>query len=92
MVARAGQSSSVIFHARSLTEWQRKLSTANQTNLPTNSDNIREGLDLYSEYDGDNVGREYAREVNFCKLLRYAMIVCNELGSFWAYRLQFPKI
>jgi hypothetical protein len=55
-------------------------------------DKIRDGLDLYTEYEGENVGREHAREVNFCKMFRLAMIICNELGNFWAYRLQFPDI
>jgi hypothetical protein len=55
-------------------------------------DKIREGLDLYSEYDGDNLGYESTREAHFCKLFRLTMILCNELGNFWAYRLQFPDI
>ena len=56
------------------------------------SNKIRHNLDLYSEYDGDNIGCEYAREANFRKLFRLVMFVCNELGNFWAYRLQFPEI
>jgi hypothetical protein len=55
-------------------------------------DKIREGLDLYSEYDGDNLGYESTREAHFCKLFRLTMILCNELGNFWAYRLQFLDI
>ena len=55
-------------------------------------DKIREGLDLYSEYDGHDNAISYARETNFCNVFRLAMIVCNELGNFWAYRLQFPDI
>lgn len=56
------------------------------------SDKIREGLDLYTEYDGDNLGYEYVREAHFCRLFRLAMILCHELGNLWAYRLQFPDI
>jgi hypothetical protein len=56
------------------------------------SDKIVNGLDLYSEYDGANLGHEHAREAHFCKLFRLTMIICNELGNFWAYRLQFPDI
>jgi hypothetical protein len=31
-------------------------------------------------------------EAHFCKLFRVVMIICNELGNFWAYRLQFPEV
>ena len=55
-------------------------------------DRIRQGLDLFTEYDGDNVMYESAREANFCKLFRLTMILCNELGNLWAYRLQHPDI
>ena len=57
---------------------------------------IRQGLVLYSGYDCKFATREYAREhareVNLCKIFSLAMILCNELGNFWAYRLQFPDI
>lgn len=56
------------------------------------SDKIRNGLDLYFEYDGSEMRHELAREAHFCKLFRLTMIICNELGNFWAYRLQFPDI
>jgi hypothetical protein len=49
-------------------------------------------LVLYSEYDRNNDTREFAWEVNLCKFFSLAMILCNELGNFWAYRLQFPDI
>lgn len=55
-------------------------------------DKISDGLDLYAEYDGDNTGINHAREANFCSVFRHAMTICNELGNFWAYRLQFPDI
>jgi hypothetical protein len=55
-------------------------------------DRIREGLVLYSEYDRKDTTGEYARENNLCKLFSLVMILCNELGNFWAYRLQFPDI
>lgn len=55
-------------------------------------DRLREGLVLYSEYDRKDTAGEYARENNLCKLFSLAMILCNELGNFWAYRLQFPDI
>ena len=57
-------------------------------------DGIRQGLVLYTEYDCKDATctREYAREANLCKIFSLAMILCNELGNFWAYRLQFPDI
>lgn len=55
-------------------------------------DMIREKLILYSEYDDKDATRGYAREANLCKLFALAMVLCNELGNFWAYRLQFPEI
>ncbi|GAB7324226.1 hypothetical protein MBLNU13_g07582t1 [Cladosporium sp. NU13] len=51
-----------------------------------------EGLVLYSEYGRKDITGEYARENNLCRLLSLAMILCHELGNFWAYRLQFPDI
>lgn len=57
-------------------------------------DMIREKLILYSEYDDkvEDTTRGYAREANLCRLFSLAMVLCNELGNFWAYRLQFPEI
>ena len=55
-------------------------------------DMIREKLILYSEYDGKDDARGYAREAVLCRLFTLAMVLCNELGNFWAYRLQFPDI
>jgi len=55
-------------------------------------DMIREKLILYSECDDKDTTRGYAREANLCRLFSLTMVLCNELGNFWAYRLQFPDI
>jgi hypothetical protein len=50
---------------------------------------IRE-LTFYTEYDRGNQAVELAREQGFCEHFRTIMVLCNQLGHFWAYRRQFP--
>jgi hypothetical protein len=55
------------------------------------ADKIRE-LSFYTEYDSGNQAAETPREQAFCEYFRSTMVLCNQLGHFWAYRCQFPAI
>jgi hypothetical protein len=49
-------------------------------------------LSLYTDYESENRSAEYPKEAAFCAYFKLIMVLCEQLGHFWAYRRQFPDI
>jgi hypothetical protein len=47
---------------------------------------------VYTEYNSENAkdrSLEYWQEATFCRVFSFTLALCNKLGNFWAYRVQF---